>query len=525
MKKLFVYAGLACAAALSLTNCSKIDPQTPSSEGMPFEIIASTAETKTTNDGFTISWEAGDALNLFHAVDGTGEYGKNDKFDFAFGAKFNGNLTEPLESGKCYDWYALYPYNENISTPADKEGGYVQIGDASSYQKGYDNLTHLSGTHCPLYGVAKSAAADEAVKIEMNNLTSVAKIVITNGKDGNLKITSVSLTAEEDIVGSYSIDFTGSDVIYTPKSADKTVKMFVTNPTNLAKDKSASIYIPIKPFVAASGSTLKISIVGSFATSGSPLALPVSNYNKSLKLVKDVEFKAGKIKAVNFKYDGVEAWDGKTTTAPTAGEDGVYHIKTAAEFVGMLNDSRPYPEGHKYKNVVLDSDIDLGGHEIYGFGDGSGFFYGVFDGQNHTVKNFVINHTTFNEIGTGLFNYNANYDGGATIKNLKVTGAKVTGPKNVGVIAGGMYDGFTIENCHVSESVVYATEKRAGGIVGICQESTVKNCSVKNTEIYTASSGLSSENEDCAISGYTNNGGKEENNTSSNVTIVRNYQP
>ncbi len=227
----------------------------------------------------------------------------------------------------------------------------------------------------------------------------------------------------------------------------------------------------------------------------------------------------------DYEVEVVEAWDGKTTIKPTPDADGVYHIKTAAEFVGMLNDSRPYPEGNKYKNVVLDSDIDLGGHEIYGFGDGSGFFYGVFDGQNHTVKNFVINHSTSNGIGTGLFNYNANYDGGATIKNLKVTGANVTGPKSVGVIAGAAYQGFTIDNCHVSESVVYATEKRAGGIVGFNDHSLVKNCSVENTKIYTKSNGLITENKNCEISGYNNNGGKEENNTSSNVTIERNYQP
>lgn len=216
-------------------------------------------------------------------------------------------------------------------------------------------------------------------------------------------------------------------------------------------------------------------------------------------------------------------WDGKTTVKPVADKDGVHHITSAAEFMGMMEDSRPYPVGNKYKNVVLECDIDLGGYTINGFGDGSGFFYGIFDGQGHTISNFVINHTTFNGVGTGLFNYCAHYDGGATIKNLNVSNANVTGPKTVGVIAGAAYDGFIIENCRVSNSVVKATEKRAGGLVGQITGATVRNCFVENTKIYTKSNGLVTENKDCQVIGHTNTGGVDENNSWKDVEIFRNY--
>ena len=219
-------------------------------------------------------------------------------------------------------------------------------------------------------------------------------------------------------------------------------------------------------------------------------------------------------------------WDGKTTVKPVADKDGVHHITSAAEFVGMLENSN-YGQGKnlEYKNVVLDCDIDLGGHIIYGFGDGSGSFNGTFDGQGHTISNFVIEHKTFNQVGTGLFNYCSKYAGdGGTIKNLNVSNANVTGPKSVGVIVGAAYNGFTIENCRVSNSVVNATEKRAGGLVGYIEGgTTVKNCSVENTKIYTKSSGLITENKDCQVIGYTNTGGKDENNTCENVEIFRNY--
>ncbi len=295
MKKLFIYAGLACAAAFSLSNCSKIDPQTPSSEGMPFEIVASTAETKTANNGFKTTWAGGDALNLFHAETNSTEYGTNDQFTIVSGENFSGTLTEPLEAGKSYDWYALYPYNEKITTLAATEGGFTYVGDSRGViQNGYNSTEHLSGDRCPLYGVAKNVAADESVKVNMHHLTSVVKVVVTNGNETPLTVTSIVLTAPENIVGSYFIDFTGETVKYTERSSDqvyKTATLNVSGGTALAKDESAAFYIPIKPFKAAAN-TLKLAVNG---------------HEKRPEATKEVEFRAGHIETVNFKYDNASS--------------------------------------------------------------------------------------------------------------------------------------------------------------------------------------------------------------------------
>ena len=48
----------------------------------------------------------------------------------------------------------------------------------------------------------------------------------------------------------------------------------------------------------------------------------------------------------------VSIWDGNTVETPVADADNVYRISTAAELVGMMNDSK-YPNCNKYKNVVL----------------------------------------------------------------------------------------------------------------------------------------------------------------------------
>ena len=308
MKKLFVYAGIACAAALSLTNCSKIEPQTPSSEGMPFEIVASTAETKTTNNGLETTWATGDALNLFHAEAGTASYGTNDEFTFVSGENFSGTLKNPLEDGKSYDWYALYPVNTNekylVTSPTGEGDGWTYIGHkGGASQKGYNSTTHLSGTLCPLYGVAKNVKGSDPVKITMKHITSVVKIVVTNENETPLTISTITFTAPEDIVGSYKINFADPSNVVCTKSSDTyvsaTATLKVSGGTALAKGESAEFYIPIKPFTAAKGSELTVAVNG---------------YAKPKTLDADKTFVAGTIHQIGFSYDKKASTSSYATT-------------------------------------------------------------------------------------------------------------------------------------------------------------------------------------------------------------------
>ena len=102
MKRQILTLGAICAAAFTLTNCNKeiAEPKAPVTEGIPFEIVAATADTKTANDGLNTVWTTGDALNVFHAEAGSTTYGNNDKFTYA-GAdnKFKGTLKTALGGG------------------------------------------------------------------------------------------------------------------------------------------------------------------------------------------------------------------------------------------------------------------------------------------------------------------------------------------------------------------------------------------------------------------------------------------
>lgn len=303
MKRQILTLGAICAAAFTLTNCNKeiAEPNAPETEGIPFEIVAATADTKTANDGLNTVWTTGDALNVFHAEAGSIDYGTNDHFTYT-GAdnKFKGTLKTALGGGKSYDWYALYPYNDRISTPTGTDETYTLIGkkngpDTGDTQDGNDSKAHLSGRSCPMYAVAKNVAASDVPTFTMKHLTSVVAVTVTNTNDDPLTVNSVSFSAPEGtlIFGSFFINFTeNGDAVYTKHTkaswTSNTSNLTVKNGTPIAKNGKATFYLAIKPFTANTGDVLKISVNG---------------YEKTHKLTKNVEFKAGKIEAVNFKYN------------------------------------------------------------------------------------------------------------------------------------------------------------------------------------------------------------------------------
>lgn len=307
MRKQILTLGAICAAAFTLTNCNKeiAEPQAPVTGGTDFEIIATTADTKTANNGLNTVWATGDDLTVFHAEAGSNAYGSNDKFTYS-GAdnKFTGKLATGLDASKSYDWYAMFPYSSYINTPTNSDkGGYVYIGersDQTQIQTGNDSKAHLiygasnqTGLrNCPLYAVAKGVAASATPTFTMKQLASIVEVNVTNTNTAPLTVSTVSFTAPAgtNIVGTFYVNFTDNGgAVYTDGDyPGNTANLTVKSGTAIAKDGVAKFYLAIKPFAANTGDELKISVNG---------------YEKTHKLTKNVEFKAGKIEAVNFKYD------------------------------------------------------------------------------------------------------------------------------------------------------------------------------------------------------------------------------
>lgn len=285
--------------ALSITDCQKelVDQTTPASEPN-FELFARPVTTKTANNDLDTKWVAEDAINVFHAEAGSTEYVSDGKFtvkDIETG-RFDGTVSTSLSADKSYDWYAFYPYSSYNKTPAgiSKETfGYTTIGGTSQTQTGNGSRAHLAGESCPLYGIASNVASDKVPSIEMNHLTSVINVSVTNNSGEDLTVSSVSFTGTEDIVGTYYINFAASPVAYKSRGnayVSPTASLTVANGEALANGSSADFYIALKPFTAKTGSTLKLAVNG---------------YEKTRTLDNDITFTAGNIKKLKFDYDKV----------------------------------------------------------------------------------------------------------------------------------------------------------------------------------------------------------------------------
>lgn len=292
---------MALAASLSLTNCTEkiegpIAPATPA--GIPFEISADIS-TKTTNDGLFTNWATGDAINLFHAVAGTTDYVSDNDFtlDATRVGVFTGKLTSELDASN-YDWYAIYPYNQALETPANNAttAKYLYVGgrsDTPAVQIGNNSTSHLVERYAPLWGKANNVASNDKPSMTMQHLASVVAVKVTNTTEEPLTINSVAFTSTEPIVGQFYVDVTGTAVEYTTGDGlfnSSTASLTVKGATPLAKGESDLYYIPIKPHTAAKDKVLKISVNG---------------YEKPLTLPKDVTFTAGNIKPLAFNYNKV----------------------------------------------------------------------------------------------------------------------------------------------------------------------------------------------------------------------------
>jgi hypothetical protein len=143
-----------------------------------------------------------------------------------------------------------------------------------------------------------------------------------------------------------------------------------------------------------------------------------------------------------------------------------YQIATAADLIALGEMPADYD-----KHFKLTADIDLSGFDdkkdrpvfnIIGIDDSSSFS-GVFDGNGHTITNFVYDTNEVNHIG--LFGYI--FGEGAQILNLVLIDPNVDGGTSayVGALVGCMERGSIVEDCYVIGGTVRGGYC-VGGLVG-----------------------------------------------------------
>jgi len=302
MKTRTILSGIMAAAVIALSGCERFETA-PVTEGVPFTIGAANAELKTVNDGVMTKWAKNDAINVFHAVAGTTTYVNDGKFIASADGStvdFEGSLASALETSSTYDWYAFYPYTSQIETPANTSKGYATVGSSASgvqVQKASDSRAHVAGKNFPVVGVAAGVPSSDKPEIVMKNVATLMKVVVTNATTSAINVSGIALTAEDNLVGSYYIDFTdpdnigfvGSGASYVSKTATLSVD---DGAGAIAAGGTGNFYLAVKPFTAAAGSELKISVT---AENG-PQEI-------TKEVTSAVEFKSGKVNTLNVTYN------------------------------------------------------------------------------------------------------------------------------------------------------------------------------------------------------------------------------
>lgn len=285
-------------AALTLTNCSNdiVENITPAEKGEALTIVANTPDTRTVADGLNTTWAANDKLSVFH-VDGT-----TTKHDGAFANSadalnlFSGNTTADFTVANT--WYALYPYN-SYNTNSVTKTAYDNVGYPTTTQKGNNSLAHVAGDFAPLYGITTTEAGNSTVSFTMHHLTSLVKFAVANKGTEAFTVKSINISnPSHDFVGTYHLNLTGEKVEYISSGAQyvsSAATLNVENGEAIAANGEAFFYLPIKPYTAAAGETITVTVT-----------TDKGDYSKALTLSNEVEFKAGSIKPLNINVPAFE---------------------------------------------------------------------------------------------------------------------------------------------------------------------------------------------------------------------------
>lgn len=318
--RIFVLSTMA-VAALALVSCAKeqeisieIEPK-----GVPFEIVASSIDTKTVNDEMKTLWVVGDQINLFHAVNGEDSYVNDGAFEASSdgaSVSFTGNLYSPLADG-YYDWFAVYPYAAGFDTPA---GTKTITIPAAQTQTGNDSKAHLAGANCPVAGNVKNVAHDATPTVAFKHLTSIIRVHVTNKTASAVTVEGVSITAPVNINGAYNLTLTGDSPSLSGDGGSATTSLTVSGASALASDGSADFYMAVKPFAVSAGQEISLTVSTDAGDQTLTTIMP-SSYTFAVRKIATLNFNYTnkEVTLARFKYNDADWLDAQSITKPASG--------------------------------------------------------------------------------------------------------------------------------------------------------------------------------------------------------------
>ena len=189
-KNILLIAGSVLAfTAVSCSLEENAEPVVDSVVPMEFSADATATRTAITEDNAVI-WSEGDAISVFDGTD-------NRKFTAGTAGSTTTEFSGEAESGK-ETYYALYPYSAGASLAVTTIHSVLPENQYSTADGTFDTMLAPA--------VAK---AEENGDLIFHNVAGLVKFTFTGAGDRAVK--SISMTADQSLTGSYSVDMSGEE--------------------------------------------------------------------------------------------------------------------------------------------------------------------------------------------------------------------------------------------------------------------------------------------------------------------------
>ena len=163
----------------------------------------------------------------------------------------------------------------------------------------------------------------------------------------------------------------------------------------------------------------------------------------------------------------------------TGNEDLIYNEKRLSDFYVMQDGKRVF---NLYNDLSFteeeSNDIKRIGTSKIGFKD-------IFNGNNHTLKNIIIDNSYTSEMG--LFNY---IDADGVIKNLIISDCRYNENirDKISILVGKQYG--IINNCHIINCTIYDNKNNRYAGITYSNHGTIINSSISNIKLTNSSGSL-----------------------------------
>lgn len=171
----------------------------------------------------------------------------------------------------------------------------------------------------------------------------------------------------------------------------------------------------------------------------------------------------GKTNTYSYRIVKAAPWNGEVEE-PAYDEASKSYTVTNAAQLAWIAEQVNAGDTFAGKTVVLAGDIDLNSYAWTPIGTSDPPFSGIFDGAGGTISNLVVNLPEQSFVGLfGRIATSGNTP--ATLKNITIRNAAVTGLSQVGAVAGSAYTG-RVESCSVEGDIRIEGNYQTGGISG-----------------------------------------------------------